>query len=109
MRIVLIFLLFLAGCEGVWNDPYPASERGQNILYSVFAERPKHLDPACRRQWPSAAGTAGPLNGKSYRQRTRMANLFGEARKLPELHAFSFKSKACTSAHGQVIVDPCRE
>jgi hypothetical protein len=38
-----------------------------------------------------------------------MANLFGEARKLPELHAFSFKSKACTSAHGQVIVDPCRE
>src|SRR5205814_6329787 len=45
MRIVLIFLLFLAGCEGVWNDPYPASERGQNILYSVFADRPKHLDP----------------------------------------------------------------
>jgi ABC-type transport system substrate-binding protein len=30
----------------VWNDPYPASERGGNILYSVFAERPKHLDPA---------------------------------------------------------------
>jgi ABC-type transport system substrate-binding protein len=45
MRIVLIFLLFLAGCEGVWNDPYPASERGQNILYTVFADRPKHLDP----------------------------------------------------------------
>ncbi|HET9351330.1 MAG TPA: ABC transporter substrate-binding protein, partial [Burkholderiales bacterium] len=38
--------LLLAGCGEVWNDPYPAAERGANILYSVFAERPKHLDPA---------------------------------------------------------------
>ena len=45
MRIVLILLLFLAGCGEVWNDPYPASERGRNILYSAFSERPKHLDP----------------------------------------------------------------
>ena len=44
-RIFLIFLLFLAGCGEVWNDPYPASERGKSILYSSFAERPKHLDP----------------------------------------------------------------
>ena len=45
MRIVLILLLFLSGCGDVWNDPYPASERGRNILYSAFTERPKHLDP----------------------------------------------------------------
>ncbi len=45
MRIVLILLAFLAGCGDVWNDPYPAGERGQNILYSSFPERPKHLDP----------------------------------------------------------------
>ena len=45
MRIVLILLLFLAGCGEVWNDPYPATERGRNILYSAFTERPKHLDP----------------------------------------------------------------
>jgi ABC-type transport system substrate-binding protein len=38
-------LLFLSGCGDVWNDPYPASERGRNILYSAFTERPKHLDP----------------------------------------------------------------
>ena len=38
--------LLLAGCGEVWNDPYPVAERGANILYSVFAERPKHLDPA---------------------------------------------------------------
>ncbi len=44
-RIFLIFLLFLAACGEVWNDPYPASERGKSILYSSFAERPKHLDP----------------------------------------------------------------
>jgi ABC-type transport system substrate-binding protein len=36
----------LGGCGGIWNDPYPAVERGQNILYSAFTERPKHLDPA---------------------------------------------------------------
>jgi oligopeptide transport system substrate-binding protein len=28
-----------------WNNPYPAKEEGQNILYSAFSERPKHLDP----------------------------------------------------------------
>src|SRR5690242_2330400 len=37
--------MFLQGCGDVWNDPYPASERGKNILYSVFVQRPKHLDP----------------------------------------------------------------
>ncbi|HEY6966965.1 MAG TPA: ABC transporter substrate-binding protein [Burkholderiales bacterium] len=42
----LALLLLLAGCGEVWNDPYPAAERGANILYSVFTERPKHLDPA---------------------------------------------------------------
>ncbi len=35
----------LAGCAPTWNDPYPATERGRNILYSAFSERPKHLDP----------------------------------------------------------------
>jgi len=44
-RIFLISLLFLAGCEGAWNDPYGESGRGGMTLYSSFAERPKHLDP----------------------------------------------------------------
>ncbi len=35
----------LGGCAEVWNDPYPASDRGGNVLYSAFLERPKHLDP----------------------------------------------------------------
>lgn len=35
----------LAGCGQVWNDPYPAAERGRSILYSAFTQRPKHLDP----------------------------------------------------------------
>jgi ABC-type transport system substrate-binding protein len=42
----LLMLVLLAGCGEVWNDPYPATERGANIYYSVFTERPKHLDPA---------------------------------------------------------------
>jgi oligopeptide transport system substrate-binding protein len=41
----LFLLVFLAACGHEQNDPYPASERGQNILYSAFSERPKHLDP----------------------------------------------------------------
>jgi oligopeptide transport system substrate-binding protein len=44
-RITLILLAFLAGCADAWNDPYPAEERGKNILYTSFIERPKHLDP----------------------------------------------------------------
>lgn len=38
-------MFLLAACGEVWNSPYPANERGQNILYSAFTERPKHLDP----------------------------------------------------------------
>lgn len=34
-----------AACSEVWNDPYPAIDRGRNILYAAFTERPKHLDP----------------------------------------------------------------
>jgi oligopeptide transport system substrate-binding protein len=43
---VAVLSLGLGACTGPWNDPYPASDRGKNILYSSFAERPKHLDPA---------------------------------------------------------------
>lgn len=48
MRVALFALaiFLLSGCGNVWNDPYPAAERGRNILYSSFTERPKTLDPA---------------------------------------------------------------
>lgn len=46
LRATLIAVALLAGCSGApWNNPYPASEDGANILYSSFSERPKHLDP----------------------------------------------------------------
>ncbi len=39
-------LLVCSACNGKnWNNPYSISDTGQNILYSVFTERPKHLDP----------------------------------------------------------------
>ncbi|MDP1606290.1 MAG: ABC transporter substrate-binding protein [Rhodocyclaceae bacterium] len=41
----LLLLTLLMGCGTAWNDPYPAAERGRNILYSAFTDRPKHLDP----------------------------------------------------------------
>ncbi len=43
----LVLLCLLAGCgEQPLNDPYPKDQARQNILYSAFTERPKHLDPA---------------------------------------------------------------
>ncbi len=49
MRVSLIllavFAALAAGCGEVWNDPYPAAERGKSILYASFVTRPKHLDP----------------------------------------------------------------
>ncbi len=43
---LLLCLALLGGCDGSpWNDPYPASQAGANLLYSSFSERPKHLDP----------------------------------------------------------------
>lgn len=48
-RLVLLLSLaamaVLSGCNQTWNNPYPSQERGQNIFYSAFTERPKHLDP----------------------------------------------------------------
>jgi ABC-type transport system substrate-binding protein len=45
MRSLVLLAMLAGGCADVWNDPYPASDRGGNILYSAFTERPKHLDP----------------------------------------------------------------
>ena len=46
---LILLVIALAACNRLdgraWNDPYPASDHGRNILYSVFIERPKHLDP----------------------------------------------------------------
>jgi ABC-type transport system substrate-binding protein len=46
LPLALVAAATLAGCGQVWNDPYPAAERGKNILYSSFEDRPKTLDPA---------------------------------------------------------------
>ena len=49
---ILIPLFLLTACDGgLWNNPYPAvdneqADKGKSIYYTVFTERPKHLDPA---------------------------------------------------------------
>jgi ABC-type transport system substrate-binding protein len=44
---LLASALLCPGCgQQPLNDPYPPKQAGQNILYTAFAERPKHLDPA---------------------------------------------------------------
>jgi ABC-type transport system substrate-binding protein len=42
----LLLLILLSGCGEVWNSPYPRESVSPNTLYTVFEERPKHLDPA---------------------------------------------------------------
>ena len=42
---VLSIALLSACSNDSWNNPYPSSAKDGNILYSAFAERPKHLDP----------------------------------------------------------------
>jgi ABC-type transport system substrate-binding protein len=38
--------LAAGGCGSPpWNSPYPAGQEGDNVLFSSFSERPKHLDP----------------------------------------------------------------
>ncbi len=43
---LLIFLTLYGCAKTPLNNPYPKGEGNENILYSVFSERPKHLDPA---------------------------------------------------------------
>jgi ABC-type transport system substrate-binding protein len=42
--IPILSLLLLTSCD-TWNNPYPSSLNGKNILFTSFSERPKHLDP----------------------------------------------------------------
>lgn len=45
--LIIMVLMSIGGCTGdLPNDPYPQFEESENILYSAFTERPKHLDPA---------------------------------------------------------------
>lgn len=44
LNIFVVFCLMACG-EGSLNNPYPEADSGKNILYRVFSERPKHLDP----------------------------------------------------------------
>ncbi len=46
ISLIFCVIAFLGACsESPWNNPYPVSDEGQNILYDSFSERPKHLDP----------------------------------------------------------------
>ncbi len=44
---MLTAVIFIAGCDGVWNNPYGLSEGSEDMVYySTFSERPQFLDPA---------------------------------------------------------------
>ncbi len=47
ISIFALILLSQTACDiSQLNNPYPKADSSQTILYSSFAERPKHLDPA---------------------------------------------------------------
>ena len=47
LGLILLVSLLLAGCDDAnWNSPYQSAEKSENIYYSSFSQRPKHLDPA---------------------------------------------------------------
>lgn len=47
ISIFAFILLSQTACDiSQLNNPYPKADSGQTVLYSSFAERPKHLDPA---------------------------------------------------------------
>lgn len=44
--LLMAAVLLLTGCDTAWNAPHPIADADKKIIYSSFAERPKHLDPA---------------------------------------------------------------
>lgn len=45
--VLLSLVVPLTSCDNaLWNSPYTTAEQGENIRYSSFSARPKHLDPA---------------------------------------------------------------
>ena len=44
--VIFLAFVFLSGCEGALNDPYPNKGDSGRTYYTSFSERPKHLDPA---------------------------------------------------------------
>ncbi len=44
--LLMLLIALLSACgEHSWNNPYATADAGKSVLYSVFSERPKHLDP----------------------------------------------------------------
>ncbi|WP_297324872.1 ABC transporter substrate-binding protein [Nitrosomonas sp.] len=44
--LLMLLIALLSACgEYGWNNPYATTDAGKNVLYNVFSERPKHLDP----------------------------------------------------------------
>ncbi|MEK6749200.1 MAG: ABC transporter substrate-binding protein [Pseudomonadota bacterium] len=93
-------LAVVAGCgQGSWNNPYPAAARGQNILYSSFEERPKHLDPA--RAYSSAeyafiGQIYEPLLQYRYLQRPYELAPLGAA-VMPQVHYYDARGREVPS------------
>lgn len=69
---IILVPIMLAGCGDPPNNPYAAEEKGHNILYTSFEERPKHLDPAqaySSNEFEIISQTYEPLLQYSYLKR----------------------------------------
>lgn len=43
--LLSVVVVLLGACDHPWNNPYPRDADRDNVLYTAFNERPKHLDP----------------------------------------------------------------
>ncbi|MDH5570989.1 MAG: ABC transporter substrate-binding protein [Gammaproteobacteria bacterium] len=101
-RLCSFLLLLLCAQTGIpssyaaWNNPYPKIDSQQNILYTSFSERPKHLDPV-RSYSASEYAFIGqiyepPLQYHFLKRPYELMPLTVEA--MPSLHYFDAKDQA---------------
>jgi oligopeptide transport system substrate-binding protein len=105
--VVLFSVLFLVSCGKPWNNPYPRSQQGQNILYSSFEERPNHLDPGrsyASNEYTFIAQIYEPLLQYDYLQRPYKLTPL-TATKLPEVKFYDSKGELLTAAADPNAVD----
>jgi oligopeptide transport system substrate-binding protein len=99
-----LLLVLLAGCGEIWNNPYPASDYGKNILYSSFSERPKHLDPVSSYSENEALFNAqiyeAPLQYDYLKRPYQLIPRTAEA--LPKTTYYDDAGRVVQSGHAQV-------
>ncbi len=106
LTLLVALALLAGGCGHPWNNPYPAAERGANILYTSFIERPKHLDPVQSYSENEYALIANiympPLQYHYFKRPYELIPLAAEAIPGPRYYDSAGRALPDTAAAGQI-------